>query len=256
MRDFSSRLYVASVSELEEEFLYQKAYHLLPKERQETINAYRFFRDRRLSMGGFLLLMWGLKEWGIPAQEMEIAVHHGGKPYLKSQNNCYFNISHSGEYAICAISEQEIGCDVEQISNYRKGIVERFFSPSERQLFSGINTEEEKKMLFFRLWTLKESYIKTVGLGLSVPLDSFSISFSAGRDSGEIISVTCDSVHKNREETEYYFREFDIHPLYRCALCGLDKNIESENMIICEKAVLSEIIGFLSEEISGGLYEK
>jgi 4'-phosphopantetheinyl transferase len=82
-----------------------------------------------------------------------------------------FNLSHSGERAVVAVARQiDLGVDVESVST-RDGLTDianRFFSPLEvAQLRSAPD-------LFFDFWTLKEAYIKARGMGLSIPLDTFS----------------------------------------------------------------------------------
>ncbi|MBR1742986.1 MAG: 4'-phosphopantetheinyl transferase superfamily protein [Lachnospiraceae bacterium] len=221
--------YAASVADLETEYVYQRAYRLLPEERQLRVERYRFLKDKRLSLGAFLLLLWGLGEWGISSEDLEICYHENGKPYLGNRNGVFFNLSHSGEYVICAVSEKEVGCDVEKISEYREGVAKRFFSSSEYEMLLDLKTEQEKAEIFFRLWTLKESYIKAIGKGLSMPLDSFSFSFEA------------PMVQEFAGE-KYYFREFDIHTEYKCALCGKDSNIGDEKGVNLKILSLSNVI--------------
>ena len=87
-----------------------------------------------------------------------------------------FNLSHSKDLIICAVTlDNDIGCDVEQI--HRKSdvlaIADRYFSATEiESLFSLPKSEQRSR--FFDYWTLKESYIKAWGQGLSIPLDDFS----------------------------------------------------------------------------------
>ncbi len=87
-----------------------------------------------------------------------------------------FNISHTKELIICAVTlNDDIGCDVEYIdrNNDVLNIADRYFSASEvKELFS--LPEDQQRSCFFDYWTLKESYIKTWGLGLAIPLGDFS----------------------------------------------------------------------------------
>ena len=70
---------------------------------------------------------------------------------------------------MCAIADSPIGVDIEQIRENHHGIAERFFNRNELKY---INDAES----FYRIWTLKEGYLKAVGLGMRLPLDSFMIS--------------------------------------------------------------------------------
>ena len=87
-----------------------------------------------------------------------------------------FNISHTKELIICAVTlNDDIGCDAEYVdrNNDVLNIADRYFSASEvKELFS--LPKEQQRNRFFDYWTLKESYIKTLGLGLAIPLGDFS----------------------------------------------------------------------------------
>ncbi len=84
-----------------------------------------------------------------------------------------FNLSHTDDLIICGVMlEKDIGVDVEGINrkNATKDIATRFFSTQEViDLFSKPNSRN-----FFDYWTLKESYIKARGMGLSLPLHKFT----------------------------------------------------------------------------------
>ncbi|WP_180287182.1 4'-phosphopantetheinyl transferase superfamily protein [Paenibacillus sp. LK1] len=109
--------------------------------------------------------------------ELSFTRNKYGKPSLSLSNDAdvQFNVSHSGNWiALISGGDADLGVDVEKISPIDMKIAERFFSITE----SGFLAAEPAEMqleTFYRLWTLKESYIKAVGMGLSMPLDSFSM---------------------------------------------------------------------------------
>lgn len=101
-----------------------------------------------------------------------------GKPFLAEPGGIDFNVSHSGDWVVCAISDNPVGIDVETIKPIDFSIARRFFSKNE--YYSLMSTDEHMRLrYFYMLWTLKESYIKAIGKGLSIPLDSFSINISS-----------------------------------------------------------------------------
>jgi 4'-phosphopantetheinyl transferase len=106
-----------------------------------------------------------------------------GKPFLAAEFSAYlinFNLSHSGSMALYAITRNmEIGVDVERVrSDFEyEEIAELFFSANEVAILRMIPTEK-KLEAFYNCWTRKEAYIKAQGKGLSLPLDSFDISFA------------------------------------------------------------------------------
>lgn len=108
-------------------------------------------------------------ELGIPA-DAELAKTVLGKPYLKGYPSVQFNLSHSGGYGVCAVSDAAVGVDVELIRPLKQDIARRFFTSTEQGYLASRPTEE-----FFHLWTRKESFTKALGKGLTLPLDSFSV---------------------------------------------------------------------------------
>ncbi|MBU4010202.1 MAG: 4'-phosphopantetheinyl transferase superfamily protein, partial [Proteobacteria bacterium] len=87
-----------------------------------------------------------------------------------------FNISHTDGLVACAVAlEEDIGVDVEDTTkqNISVDIADKYFSLQEASDLYSV-PEAERKQRFFTYWTLKESFVKAVGKGLSIPLDEFS----------------------------------------------------------------------------------
>ncbi|ASA21138.1 4'-phosphopantetheinyl transferase family protein [Paenibacillus donghaensis] len=146
---------------------------------------------------------------GIRNREIEFGQNAYGKPHLMGQNRLHFNRSHSGSWAAVAVSTESVGIDVERISKADLGVAERFFAPQEyRQLLQVEGGERQR--FFYDLWTLKESYIKAAGQGLSLPLSSFSIDLRSEQ-------ITLETEH---EWKPCYFRQYPIDPAYRLSLCS------------------------------------
>ena len=164
------RLYAAFTSPLADERLYRNALLLLPAERRAAAERLRLQKDRALSAGAGLLLrhalhIEGLDGVGILRQERK-------KPRLEG-DPLFFNLSHAGELVLCAISEEEVGCDTEPIRKADEKLIRRFFHPREQELVFSCTAEKERDRMFTRIWTLKESYIKFTGQGLETPLAAF-----------------------------------------------------------------------------------
>jgi len=101
-----------------------------------------------------------------------------GKPVLENRN-VHFNLSSSGECAVLACARiGPLGVDVEEMRDMpdHDGVVKQFFSATEQRQWNKLSPQEKRES-FFTGWTRKEAYIKALGLGLSLDLDSFSISF-------------------------------------------------------------------------------
>lgn len=100
-----------------------------------------------------------------------------GKPYFKNLP-WFFSLSHSGEYVFCAVSEKEIGADIQMCKPLKNHHLEkRYFTEREQQLLEE-KSEKERQNLFYRLWTKKEAYGKLTGDGIgdAVVLDTEALS--------------------------------------------------------------------------------
>lgn len=124
-----------------------------------------------------------------------------------------FNISHTDKLIICAVMlNDDIGCDVENINRNTDPllIAERFFSPSEvAELFA--LSENKQRSRFFDYWTLKESYIKAWGLGLSIPLADFSFNISSSQNEQLNNNIKL-SFAQHRQDVPQIWRSWLIYP--------------------------------------------
>lgn len=153
--------------------------------RREKILKFRLVPDRKRSLGAGLLLLDVLPKFGIDYKEIRLAAN--GKP--EADGIC-FNLSHSGSYVICAVGEHPVGCDVEQVKKAPERIAEHFFFEREIQYIQKQDAQKQDEA-FFRIWTMKESYMKMTGEGISLPLNEFEIilldqEFQKVRRDGEI----------------------------------------------------------------------
>ena len=170
-----TKLYAASTAPFQNAELFQAHYTALPTFRKEKIDALRHPDDRFRSLCAWLLLVRVLREQGISPENIRITCGEHGKPALLGNHPLFFNLSHSGQRVLCAVSPQEVGCDVEQLRPANLKLARRFFTPAESKALFSLPPEQQEAA-FFRLWTCKESFIKAVGTGLSLPLRDFRIS--------------------------------------------------------------------------------
>jgi 4'-phosphopantetheinyl transferase len=115
----------------------------------------------------------------LPAPYIVFSFSKFGKPELESKSpKIYFNVSHSGNLGLVAISDLgPIGIDVEQFRSEMTtaDIAKRFFSKAEIESYLSL-PEDQKLQGFFNCWSRKEAFIKAVGKGLSLPLHTFDVS--------------------------------------------------------------------------------
>lgn len=197
-------LYFADVTPLSSPELFAAATAAVGRERRELALRSRRAGERELSLAAGLLLSAGLAEAGLTPPE-EFPKNEYGKPYIPG-NGIHFSLSHSGKFAVCAISPVPVGCDVQEIRKGKVRIAERYFSPAEAEALAAV-PEEEKQAFFCRVWALKESFSKAAGLGMRLPFPSFTALPGSGRVTG-------------RAEARTY--EWEI-PGYALALCTLEK---------------------------------
>ena len=143
----------------------------------ERERADRFHRAMRMILAQYL---------NVRPQEVSFSSAMGVKPALASQfrgAGIQFNLSHSSELALLAVAKGAmVGVDVEWINPEFPidEIAERFFSAAEISVLNAL-TADERVDAFFSCWTRKEAYIKALGEGLFVPLDSFEVAFGSQR---------------------------------------------------------------------------
>lgn len=154
------------------EFLMQRFLPDFSMDFQEKILRYRRWEDAQLTLLGKVLLKIALKENNIIFEENNLIYSVYNKPSLKD-SDIKFNISHSGEIVICAITnENEIGIDIEKIHDIN---IEDFKFQMMDDEWDKIANAEDVKPAFFKYWTQKESVIKAIGTGLSTSLKTFII---------------------------------------------------------------------------------
>ena len=121
----------------------------------------------------------------VPPDSLQFDSAEHGKPHLagpESRSGLQFNLSHSADRGLVGWAEgRHLGVDVElwRPLGDEAALVRRFFSPAENAAYEAL-AQTERTRGFFECWTRKEAYIKAVGRGLGLPLDSFDVSFGAG----------------------------------------------------------------------------
>ncbi|MGN0181989.1 MAG: 4'-phosphopantetheinyl transferase family protein [Candidatus Ornithomonoglobus sp.] len=211
-----NKVYIARTDKLNDDIMFGRLYNAASRRRREKTDKFLFRKDKMLSLAAEALLRKALADIGIRHFELEYG--RNGKPYIRDKN-IFFNLSHSEDTVMCAVSEREIGADVEKVTDIDIEIAKRFFHCSEYEMIIRKQTNEEKYDMFFRLWTLKESFVKATGLGMEIPPYSFCIDI---KDNDKI------SVRQNVNQETYYFKEYDFNDGYKYAVCGLSPYFEDK----------------------------
>ncbi len=163
--------------------LLQKLTGLLSKQELTTANKFRqpALRDRYIQVRG--QLRTSLAEYlGVQPAALEFGIGTYGKPYLK-QHPLYFNLSHSADRLVIAISNLEnIGIDIEytQPRTNLRALAQRCFSAGEFHLWQQLPLSQQHK-LFYQLWTKKEAFVKAVGRGIVLGLSNCELNLPAAQ---------------------------------------------------------------------------
>lgn len=171
---------------------------------KDQVYTFRRWQDRQAFVLGKLLIWKGLKQHHYEEDCLsKLQLNRYGKPYVDS--SVYFNLSHSGQYVICAFYKEEIGIDIEKIEHLEIDDFKTIFSEQELdQLRVSVSPLTE----FFRFWTIKESIIKAEGKGLSLPLQLINTS-----------EVGIVRLGKNN----WYVNEVNLFQNYCCSIATLSE---------------------------------
>ena len=153
----------------------ERACEVLSPEERKQCDRFRMPSDRRDYALAHDLLRRSLSRYAAARPEgWEFVRETHGKPRL-NPNALSFNLSHSRHLVACAIARaMPVGIDVERTDRLTQieQLATEFFSTSEAASIRRAHGNEQT--LFFDLWTLKEAFVKAIGLGLSQPLNMFS----------------------------------------------------------------------------------
>ena len=165
-----TNFYLLDVTDLPDPLENKTVLSGIPDWRRTYILRYLRECDRKLSLGAWRLMEETLTKHGFSAEN--VIIGKNGKPECEG---VYFNLSHSGDMVLCAISDAPVGCDIEKVCDAPMEVAERVFTEKERRYISGAESDMETNHRFFKLWTTKESYMKMTGEGLSLSPDRIEI---------------------------------------------------------------------------------
>ena len=142
---------------------------------RERAERYKFREDRvRCLAGDYLVTELFVRQTGIPREKIEKGFSDYGKPYIRNDPGFHFNLSHSGDYVACAVSDHPVGIDIQQIVAMKRSYGERIFSP--RELAEAcLEENQDLSEQMIEKWAYKESFAKLKGMGILLPFDEITI---------------------------------------------------------------------------------
>ena len=184
----SDEVHIWRVGLMQSEAVIARCRELLPADELARAERFHFDRDRRRFAVSHAMVRHVLGRYlALHPQEFRFVLGPKGKPEIAPEWNSLglkFNLSHSGEFALMGVSiKLTMGIDIEAIRPDfgTQEIAERFFSHYEVATFLSL-PQHQRVEAFFYCWTRKEAYIKAQGEGLSLPLDSFDVTFAPGTE--------------------------------------------------------------------------
>jgi len=180
-------------------------------ERQARVRAFRASDDALRCLAAGLLLA---DAFGDDAQIVRDA---RGKPCVPGGRP--FSLSHAGDYAVLALSSEAVGVDIERVRPVDwDRLSARFFHPGEHAL---LLESRDPLACFFRIWTLKESYLKAEGVGFSRSPAHFCI------------LPESDGSARPAFESPYRFRSLDAFEGYCLSVCSREPEVAQSVVTSC-----------------------
>lgn len=198
------RIYVMNVMPLLDISMREEALDFMEEERRRHLSALKPELSKAQSVGAGLLLAYAVNMAGergpvifedssyeevslsdvlsalksaVPQcrDNFKIERTSAGKPYFSNCDHLYFNLSHSGEYAACVLADHEVGVDIQKVQG---AAAVRRIAP--RILHAGEAAYREEESMLYRIWTVKEAYVKATGEGIRRDFRKIRVDFEKG----------------------------------------------------------------------------
>ena len=183
-------------------------------------------RDRYIFAHGVLRRVLAAS-CGCEPAALAFGIGDHGKPFLADPSPgsgpIEFNLSHSGDLVLIGVTSRcPLGVDVERLSRKVEfeDLSDRFFTPEEAEAIRR-HPGEERRRVFFDTWVCKEAFIKAVGHGLTMPLDSFAVRFDGERTTVGI-SLGKENPHLR---TPWALHRFELTPDYAGAIAASAESV-------------------------------
>lgn len=166
---------------------------------------------------------------GISPHQVNIQLHPNGKPFVQGSKAVYFNLTHSADVIILAVTEEgEIGVDIEQVDREFEWMrVDSVLAPIEIEWIKENELTDSSSVFqrFFQIWTLKEAYIKCTGEGMSRHLKKLNVHVLP--EHIQFLDLTNDA----QKTEEYYFQSYVYDHNFIFSIClQQSHNLESFNI--------------------------
>ncbi|MGN1412399.1 MAG: 4'-phosphopantetheinyl transferase family protein [Oscillospiraceae bacterium] len=205
---------VLKVDDLENFELYSKYLDLISNERRLKIDNLKFNSLKTISLLAEILIRYQVsQDLKISSNNISFSYNRYGKPYLKSYLDYDFSISHSYDHIAFVSNNLPIGIDIEKVKSANLKIAKRFFTSNE---YEHILKSDNLDLEFFKTWTMKEAYIKMLGVGLSKSLSSFDVfnsNLGINFYNTQIDNFQLSVCNKNLDTISYLIKSINLNEL-------------------------------------------
>lgn len=207
------KIYKSDTAALDDREVFEAYKKMVDDTRKAKIEKCRNEEDKKRSLLAGYLIQVGVREWigeesGLQnAMPLSLSYTYGenGKPYLVGIPNLHFSLSHSGSYVVVAFSEREVGIDIQHHRPMKEKIAERFFSEEDNALLRQLEAAGDGEG-FYRIWAIKEAYMKLTGEGLRQGLHT--------------TMLEKDRIIRKNGSGGAFFKIFDELEYYSIAVCS------------------------------------
>ena len=213
------KTYIINIRQLEDETVFQKMLEAVSPYRRQKIALLKNDNDKRRSMGAAIALDKALGGYGLEERAMEYGLGSHGKPLLRFHPEIHFSLSHSKDYAICSIGSDDIGNDIEWVRSGKDNVAKRFFAAEELAWIENASDTKERDERMFQIWTMKESFLKVTGLGMSLSLKDFAVVMEENGNK-KLRQTVDDKVYHIKEYALPFI--FNEQAEYKIAVCSPD----------------------------------
>lgn len=160
-------VYVLNIEKFNDPEIYMEARRHISDDRKRKADSMVRTVGKFRSVGAGYLMALGLEAAGLSPFDEKIAFSTYGKPFLPDHPDVHFNLSHSGNYVVCAFADMTVGIDIEEIHAIKPSLVKYALNKQELSMFEAL-PESKRLDFFFENWTGKEAFLKHIAKGLSV----------------------------------------------------------------------------------------
>lgn len=205
--------------------------------RKNKIEKVKLEEDKQLSAAVELLLIYALKQIDKEvALPLNIKEEESGNLILESkvkmngeEKPIFFNLSHSKDYAACAISDEAVGIDIECVKTRDVEHMDKMLHEQENLILGFVTNPEEKKKFFYECWVTKESYLKNLGCGLTIRPEEFMVNEEQMETQRADLKKRYVHIYKAKE-IENADWKFDNS--YRLAVCSKRKQDDAKVSVL------------------------